>query len=96
MDRLRRAIGRPARDPIPVLLYSRPGCHLCEDARALLERITRPGEIVIEDVDITTDPALVRAYDLLIPVIRIGETAQLSAPIREDQLRRALIAARLS
>ena len=93
MERIRRALRRSARDPIPVILFSRPGCHLCEDARVLLQRIAAPGEVIIEEVDITTDPALVRAYDLLIPVIRMAET-ELSAPIREADLRRALTAAR--
>jgi glutaredoxin len=93
MESIRRALRRSARDPVSVILFSRPGCHLCEDARALLQRIAAPGEILIEEVDITTDPALVRAYDLLIPVIRIAGT-ELSAPIGEADLRRALTAAR--
>ena len=73
-----------------MVLYTRPGCHICEDAKALLERVARPGAITVEEVDIRTDPDLVRSYDLRIPVIRIGETVELSAPIREDALRRAL------
>ena len=96
MERIQRIFRRPARDLIPVTLYTRPGCHLCEDARALLERIAGPGELVVEEVDITTNPMLLRAYDLTIPVLRIGETVELSAPIREDELRRALSEARRS
>ena len=48
-----------------VLLYSRPGCHLCDRARAVLEA----AGIAFEEVDITTDPALEAEYRVLIPVV---------------------------
>lgn len=59
-----------------VLFYTRPGCHLCDDARAVLvaERASTPFEF--EEVDIETDDALVREYDLRIPVVVVdGEEA---------------------
>jgi glutaredoxin len=51
-----------------VFLYSRPGCHLCDDARAALEA----AGISFEEVDITTDRALEAEYGVLIPVIEAG------------------------
>ena len=48
-----------------VFLYSRPGCHLCDNARAVLEA----AGIAFEEVDITTDPALEAEYGILIPVV---------------------------
>jgi glutaredoxin len=77
-------------DSIPVVLYSRPGCHLCDDALALLERISQRRPLAIDVVDITTDPELVRRYDIVIPVIRIGNEFELSAPIDEAAVRRAI------
>ena len=51
-----------------VLLYSRPGCHLCDDARRALEAAA----IGYEEVDITADAALEAEYRVLIPVVEVG------------------------
>ena len=51
-----------------VFLYSRPGCHLCDHARAALE----DSGIAFEEVDITADPALEAEYGTLIPVVEQG------------------------
>ena len=48
-----------------LLLYSRPGCHLCDDARVLIERVGAP----YSEIDITTDDALHAAYLERIPVV---------------------------
>jgi glutaredoxin len=50
---------------VTVFLYSRPGCHLCDRARDVLEA----AGIAFEEVDITTDPALEAEYGILIPVV---------------------------
>jgi glutaredoxin len=65
---------------IPALiLYSRPGCGLCDDVRdllqALLERRAAAGlpAPVLEERDIDTDPAWQRAYFTTIPVVELGD-----------------------
>lgn len=65
--------------PLPVLtVYRRDGCHLCDDARALvqieLERRATRGEVVprLREVDIDADAALHDRYYLRIPVLAIG------------------------
>ncbi|MDQ2745213.1 MAG: glutaredoxin family protein [Chloroflexota bacterium] len=73
-------------------LYGKPGCHLCDDAKIVLERLRSRYPTVIEEVDITRDPALFRLYDIRIPVLEIGDIT-LEAPIREAELRQALTAA---
>ena len=50
-----------------LVLYGRPGCHLCDDARAVLERLGA----TFEEVDIERDDALHRAYLERIPVIDV-------------------------
>jgi len=50
-----------------VLLYSRPGCHLCDDARAVLQA----EEITFDEIDIDSDDALLKRYLERIPVISI-------------------------
>ncbi|MGH2540295.1 MAG: glutaredoxin family protein [Actinomycetota bacterium] len=58
--------------PTKVVLYSRPGCHLCDEARevVLAERDRTPFDL--EEVDIETDDALLRDYGVRIPVVTIG------------------------
>ena len=71
-------------------LYSRPGCHLCEDARQLLVHLSGKFRIEIHEVDITSDPELVRRYDIRIPVVALPNGRELEAPIREPDVRREL------
>ena len=52
-----------------VTLYTRPGCHLCDDARAALQRLSTRHEFEIHEVNIETDDALHAAYLERIPVI---------------------------
>jgi glutaredoxin len=65
--------------PSPVVvLYSKPGCGMCDEARELLEALladrARQGLVAppIEERDITTDPAWEAANFLEIPVVEIG------------------------
>ncbi|MBV9279893.1 MAG: glutaredoxin family protein [Chloroflexi bacterium] len=78
------------RAPVRVTVYSKPGCHLCEDALELLRRIDRGGRLQIEEIDIRSDPALFRAYDVRIPVVVIEGATEIEAPVTERALRRAL------
>jgi glutaredoxin len=73
-----------------VTLYGKPGCHLCEDARALLLALSARHPLDLEEVDIRSDPALFRAYDIRIPVIVVDGSTTLEAPIEERDLVRAL------
>ena len=52
-----------------VTLYTRPGCHLCDDARTALETLRAAVEFEIHEVNIETDDALHAAYLERIPVI---------------------------
>lgn len=52
-----------------VTLYTRPGCHLCDDARAALRRLRAQHEFEIDEVNIETDDVLHAAYLERIPVI---------------------------
>ena len=54
-----------------VTLYSRPGCHLCDDARAVLERVRVSTPFELREIDIETDDALHARYLERIPVIAL-------------------------
>jgi glutaredoxin len=54
-----------------VTLYSRPGCHLCDDAREALERVRERAPFRLQEVDIETDDALHARYLERIPVVAL-------------------------
>jgi len=71
-----------------VTVYSRPGCHLCEDAISGLQAMLGEYTFVIDEVDITADDELHRAYFERIPVICVAgeelcEHFLQEAPVRE-------------
>jgi thiol-disulfide isomerase/thioredoxin len=54
-------------------IYSRPGCHLCDEMKAVVQRVADAAEppLAVEEIDITTDPALEARYGLEIPVLLV-------------------------
>ena len=55
-----------------VILYTRPGCHLCEEAKAQIRAAACTDEYTFEEINITGDPALVEHYGWEIPVVTIN------------------------
>ena len=55
-----------------VTVYSRPGCHLCEQAKAGIESAGCGGEFTLEEINIDDDPALLESYRYDIPVVFIN------------------------
>jgi len=99
---MRRASERWPRDPhvaglvIPqVVLYGRPGCCLCDDARAVLERIGAQHPFGFTERDIDGDERLLRAYLERIPVITIDGVVAFELFVDESQLRARLGLARV-
>lgn len=64
-----------------VVLYGRPGCHLCEDAEAALEALRRSRPFALRVVDINSDDDLARRYLFEIPVIEVDGDVVTRAPI---------------
>ena len=54
-----------------VTLYGKPGCHLCDDARAVVERVRAAHPFELREVDVSLDPDLHRAYGERIPVLEL-------------------------
>ena len=71
-----------------ITLYGRPGCHLCDDARAALERVGHP----FEEVDIEADDALLARYLERIPVIALDGAELYDFFVDEADLRTRLAA----
>jgi len=57
---------------VDVAIYSRPGCHLCDEAKAVIERVQRRLAFNLRVIDIETDPDLEKEYGEQIPVIFIN------------------------
>ena len=59
-----------------VVLYGKPGCHLCDDARAAVRSVAARRPFELEEVDVSIDPELHRRYGERIPVVTLdGEEA---------------------
>jgi glutaredoxin len=67
-------------------LLSKPGCHLCEDLRALLDDLQPDYGYTIEEVDITTDEDLFMQYRYEIPVLLLEGMELSRGPIDQQHL----------
>jgi len=90
MDQL---LGPPGAAPVIALtIYSRPGCHLCEEMKTVVARVARRVELTLHEIDISTDPALEQRFGLEIPVLLVGEKKIAKYRVTETELTRILAA----
>ena len=73
-----------------VTLYGRAGCHLCEEAREVLERVRAELPFALRERDIDADEALLKAYLERIPVIALDGEELFDLFVDEAELRRRL------
>lgn len=69
-----------------VVLYSRQGCHLCDQAAAMLAR----HGLKFDVVDVDADPQLQKRYDTCVPVVLIDGKERFRGRVDELLLRRLL------
>ena len=72
--------------PTRLTVFGRPGCHLCDDARAVLDRIGEPYAVI----DIERDDALLARYLERIPVVTLDGEELFDLFVDEDVLRAGL------
>ena len=77
---------------IVLTLYSRPGCHLCDEMKEVVERAACGADppIAIEEIDISTDAGLGARYGLEIPVLLIDGRKVAKYRVTEGELKRLL------
>ena len=75
-----------------VTLYSRPGCHLCDDARVVIERVCADLGESYEEVSIEGDPELSHRFAEEIPVTFVDGRQHGFWRVDEQRLREALSA----
>ena len=79
---------------LEVTVYSRPGCHLCEAAKAAIESLLEEFAAPLREVSIDGDAVLTERYGWDIPVIFIGSRKAAKHRVNVKQFRRQLQEAR--
>jgi glutaredoxin len=79
-----------ASGPRDVTLYTRPGCHLCDEAKAAIAPLLQEFGASLREVNIDDDPVLKQRYDWDVPVILIGQRKAAKHSVDLEQFRRQL------
>ncbi len=79
-----------AAGPATLVLLSKPGCHLCEEMRAVVDRVIAGRPLVLVEKDVREDPRLERRYLFEIPVLLHGDRELARYRVSEEELRAAL------
>ena len=79
---------------IVLTLYSRPGSHLCDEMKAVVQRVIAAAGVpaTVEEIDISTDGDLEERYGLEIPVLLVGGKKAAKYRVSEEALTRLLAA----
>ena len=70
-----------------ITLYGKPGCHLCDDARATVERVRAEHPFQLVEVDVSLDARLQRRYGERIPVLALDGEELFEFHVDADALR---------
>jgi Glutaredoxin-like domain (DUF836) len=69
-------------------LYSKPGCHLCDEMKAVIRRVIgTDSNAFVEEIDISADPSLLARYGVEIPVLEIDGRKVAKYRVTEEKLR---------
>jgi glutaredoxin len=80
--------------PLQVTLYSRPGCHLCDEAKAVMNPLLREFGAELREFNIDEDPEIAERYCWDIPVVFLGRHKAAKHKVDARQFRRQLEEAR--
>lgn len=73
-----------------ITFLTREGCHLCEQAQPVVERVCAELDVHLEITDVDADAALARRYTDEVPVVLIDGVQHSMWHVDETRLRRAL------
>ena len=74
-----------------VIIYSRPGCHLCYEAKQAIEAADCVDEYTLEEINIESEPGLMSLYQYDIPVITINGVEAFRHRLTSDVFRERLL-----
>ena len=89
-NRLHRRVTGTGSTPLHVVLYTRVGCHLCDDVKRLLMKFGEQHGFNFEEVDIDRQPELKARYGHCVPVVEIDGKVRFRGKVNEVLLRRIL------
>ncbi len=75
---------------IRVEIYSRPGCQLCNEMKAVVERVARMVPLTLEEIDVSADAELEKRYGLEVPVLMIEGRKAAKYRVTDTELMRML------
>ncbi|HEY3264175.1 MAG TPA: glutaredoxin family protein [Actinomycetota bacterium] len=73
-----------------VRMYSRPGCHLCDEAREMILALRARVPFAFEEVDVSGDDELELAYGIRIPVVLVDAEERFEIAVDEEELEAVL------
>lgn len=74
-----------------VVIYSRPGCHLCEEAKEAMRAASCVDAYSLDEVNIENDPELLQRYREDIPVITINGVEAFRHRLSTDEFRKRIL-----
>lgn len=74
-----------------VILYSRPGCHLCDEAKQAIDNARCASEYTLNEVNIESDRELLRRYRDDIPVVTINGLEAFRHRVDTNEFRRLIL-----
>ncbi|MGH9882918.1 MAG: glutaredoxin family protein [Pyrinomonadaceae bacterium] len=77
-----------------VVIYTRPGCHLCEEAKAAMQSADCGAEYTLNEVNIETDAGLLERYKNDIPVIEVNGVEAFRHRITAAEFRQRILEAK--
>lgn len=80
--------------PIVLTLYSRPGCHLCDEMKEITYPVARELGCSVTEVDISANPELEARYATEIPVLLVNGRKAFKYRLTGIELRKRLAAER--
>lgn len=78
------------RAKLKVVIYSRPGCHLCDEAKQIIAAAGRADEYTLDEINIESDPDLINRYQNDIPVITINGIEMFKHRLTVEQFESAI------
>ena len=82
---------QPLSPPAHVIIYSRPGCHLCDEAKQAIEAADCANEYTLAEINIESDPQLLSRYQYDIPVILINGVEAFRHRLTAEAFRECLL-----
>ena len=73
-----------------VIVYTRPGCHLCDEAKETINEARAEADFTVEEVNIDEDPKLAELYGYDIPVVFINGVKVFKHRVEAREFRRKL------